>query len=778
MWLGQAPQLRILVTSRHRLNLQHEAIIHLGPLTLPTTDDLAHVESSDAVKLFVARAQAHTAGFVLDERSAPTIASLARTLDGLPLAIELAAARVKLLSPARLLAKMTRRFDLLKSNRRDINQRQATLRGAIAWSWDLLEPWEQSALAQASIFEGGFTLDAAEDVINLDAFDQAPFVMDVIESLVDKSLVRTWQPDVGTSLLEEPRFGLLVSIQAFAREQLHTTFGASLQAQTQHAHGQYYCALSQDDVLNQLDRVHSTLPRRVLTLELDNLIAGTKHALGRGDATIAFRCGRGVLAILLAVGPWALGIRFVETWLGHAIFEPHQRCHFLLLQARLHHLAGDVSIARNTQRRAHHMLETIGQDAHTLWDLYDHQSADLALGQGQSALAVHHLRALETRLTTDTPTESLAKLDMLRADIFHHRVALDQALHHYDNAQTQFRALGAPRQEARALMGCAAVLRRKGRYNDARRHLDHARKTYVRLGLRREEGQVLCARGRVGVEQGCFAEATADLAHALERLEPAAARLDSARVKFLQGVLHWMCNDPETAAQQIGDAQHIFRALGMHKGLLESTIALSRVCNDLGDEQRAERELIEAIELAEHLDNVSSRGKLHYALGAIARHRNEWDKALRHYTALYESARVAQDPVEAAQGLTYQGLIHIRRANWARAHHCLNNAMEHFTHTDPNQYMGLTLALLAKTHAVHNQPQLAINALIDALDLDQRFDIKRRAFLRALEHAAEAIHAHDPDTSKRALRAALAHYRSQRQDHDIARVLEGLNPSP
>jgi predicted ATPase len=131
----------------------------------------------DAIDLFVARACAQKPDFVLGEANRAAVAEVVRLLDGLPLAIELAAARVRMLSPAQLVARMRDRFSLL-AGAHGAGARQATLRAAIDWSWELLTPCEQGALAQCSVFEGGFTLEAAEAVLDLAADDVSECCLD------------------------------------------------------------------------------------------------------------------------------------------------------------------------------------------------------------------------------------------------------------------------------------------------------------------------------------------------------------------------------------------------------------------------------------------------------------------------------------------------------------------------------------------------------------------------------------------------------------------------
>ena len=155
-WLDRAGEATFVVTSRERLHLEGEQVLAVEPLRL----------DSEAIELFAVRARAQRPGFELDEGTRHAVAEVVRLLDGLPLAIELAAARVRVLSPAQIVERLKDRFVLL-AGATGAAARQATLRAAIDWSWELLTPWEQTALAQCSVFEGGFTLEAAELVLDL-----------------------------------------------------------------------------------------------------------------------------------------------------------------------------------------------------------------------------------------------------------------------------------------------------------------------------------------------------------------------------------------------------------------------------------------------------------------------------------------------------------------------------------------------------------------------------------------------------------------------------------
>jgi predicted ATPase/DNA-binding XRE family transcriptional regulator len=215
--LAASPGLKVLVTSRVRLRVSAEHEHAVPPLRLAETDEhvpITTAAASDAVRLFIARAQAVKADFALTAENAAVVAAICRRLDGLPLAIELAAARVKVLPPRALLTRLEQRLPLLTGGGRDLPARQQTMRATIAWSHDLLTPEEQVLFRRLAVFAGGFSLDAAVAVSG----DVNPVALDPLEgiaSLVDKSVLRHAP---GTD--EEPRFVMLETVREFALEQL------------------------------------------------------------------------------------------------------------------------------------------------------------------------------------------------------------------------------------------------------------------------------------------------------------------------------------------------------------------------------------------------------------------------------------------------------------------------------------------------------------------------------------------------------------------------------
>jgi predicted ATPase/class 3 adenylate cyclase len=224
-WVAACPKLQILATSRVPLHLSGEREIPVAPLALPrrssfsgsSLPDVAALSQYASVALFIERARAVKPDFVVNNENAPAIAEICARLDGLPLAIELAAARVKLLPPTAMMARMGKSLSFLTGGTRDTSARQQTLRAAIAWSHDLLSPSEKLLFRRLSVFRGGFSFESAERVCaDLDGQHEAPLdVFEGVSSLLNQSLLVSREAVNG-----QPRFGMLETIREFALEEL------------------------------------------------------------------------------------------------------------------------------------------------------------------------------------------------------------------------------------------------------------------------------------------------------------------------------------------------------------------------------------------------------------------------------------------------------------------------------------------------------------------------------------------------------------------------------
>lgn len=281
--LDDAPGLRVLVTSREPLGLLREREYRLQPLALPADPGLADVEALRAVAsvaLLEQRAQAVDPRFAITAENAAVIAELVIRLDGLPLAIELAAPRLRALSPGELLARLGRRLDMLRSRERDRPPRHRTLRAAIGWSYHLLTPEEAWALRALAVFAAPATLEALTRVA-VPPGTQEPAALDLIESLIEKGLLQ--RVDFGT----ETRYRLLESIRAFAAERLAVE-GEQRPARRRHA--DYFLDLAEEAEPLLAGAWHPDVFERI-GRDFRNLEAVVAYALETRDRDVAWRLG-------------------------------------------------------------------------------------------------------------------------------------------------------------------------------------------------------------------------------------------------------------------------------------------------------------------------------------------------------------------------------------------------------------------------------------------------------------------------------------------------------
>jgi predicted ATPase len=302
--LEGCPSLGLLVTSRSVLNLSWEHAFEVPPLALPDpargTEPLTQGES-EAVALFVDRARAVTAGFELTSDNVEAVAQICRRLDGMPLAIELAASRLRLFPPHALLHRLTHRLELLTGGAHDLPARHQTLRNAIDWSYTLLSQEEKTLFARMSVFWGGCTLEAAEAVCDAGR-DLEGEVLDGVVSLVEKSLL--WQEGQG-----EPRFVMLETIREYAAERLQEIGGSE---ELKEAHTIYYLRLGEEAARASQPSEQSTWLDR-LEAERANLRAALGWSVESGDVDRGMSLAIALQGFWMLRGPLSEGRQWSET---------------------------------------------------------------------------------------------------------------------------------------------------------------------------------------------------------------------------------------------------------------------------------------------------------------------------------------------------------------------------------------------------------------------------------------------------------------------------------
>ncbi len=516
--LSAAPKLKIVVTSQSPLHVYGEYEFPVPPLALPDSKSLASLDvlsSLPAIALFVERARAVKHDFALTTENAAAVAAVCARLDGLPLAIELAAARIKLLSPSAMLARLESCLNLLTGGARDLPTRQQTLRGTVDWSYSLLNPAEQNLFRRLSVFLGGCTLEAIEAVCDTSG-DLGLDVLEGMASMVDKSLAQQVEDALG-----ETRFVILSTIREYGLERLAASHDAAV---TRRSHAAYFLVLAEEGALEAaahpewLDRFE---------VELDNFRAALEYLIRSGDADWGLRLGTALFHFWETREYLAEGRSRIAKLLAleGAATRPKLRARLLFSAAVLAGEQGDYT-------SAHKLFE---ESLETCLELNDNRGVAVAL----NALAVN------ARDRGETATASF---------LFERCVAI-------------WKDVGEPVDIARALSNLANVTKLQGEAARASALYDEC------LAIFRQAGDVAGIAWTLNY-QGDLARESNDLTSARSFYEQSLAAFSLSRdgwgiasaLSDLAG-LSWDQGDNDEARRLYGESIQMFQNLGHKRGI-------------------------------------------------------------------------------------------------------------------------------------------------------------------------------------------------------------------
>jgi predicted ATPase/DNA-binding CsgD family transcriptional regulator len=373
--IGACSQLKVLVTSRFVLHLSGEYDFPVQPLAVPTNagaGSVSELASFESVRLFVARAQAAKPTFSLTASNAPIIAAICARLDGLPLAIELAAARITVLPPSAILSRLEVRLPLLTGGPRDLPARLRTMRDAIAWSYDLLTDEERTVFRHLAVFRGGFSLDAAEALCP----STIPSAFEVVASLVDKSLLRQEERE------DEPRYRMLETVREFGLEQL---VREGEEDAAREAHVAYFLVLAEEAAPGlRRPAVAAWLDR--LETERDNLRAALDRAITVGKVEVFLRLAIALWWFWRIRGPVSEGRAWMERFLIHADDLPAEgRGWALCILGDSVGVQGDHVLAVTLKDEALRLARGAGSPRLLLWALGNRAVTAMTQGDDERA---------------------------------------------------------------------------------------------------------------------------------------------------------------------------------------------------------------------------------------------------------------------------------------------------------------------------------------------------------------------------------------------------------
>jgi tetratricopeptide (TPR) repeat protein len=417
---------------------------------------------------------------------------------------------------------------------------------------------EQAALAQCSVFEGGFTLEAAEAVLDLSRWAEAPSALDAIQALVDKSLLRTWVPAAqGRYAIDEPYFGMYVSIHEYASGKLDASEpGARRRAEERH--GRYFARFGTEEALEALFRQGGVRRSRLLALELDNLVAACRRAVARKDGAIAVRTYCAAWEALDLQGPYALAVALGAQVLALDEIAASPRAATLAARALASQRAGRIEEAESGFERALTLAREIG-DRHREWAvLLD--LGNLRRMQGRMEEARDHLETalIIAREAGNRRGEGMA-LAVL-GNLHNDQGRIEESQAHFEAALAIHREVGNRRGEGSLSLG--VLYAEQGRLEEARAALEQCLAIRLEIGDRVAEGEVLTNLGCLCQEQGRMKEAQAHFETALSMHRAVGNRRYEGYVLGDLGRLHLEQGNWTASRDCLDQALHINREIG------------------------------------------------------------------------------------------------------------------------------------------------------------------------------------------------------------------------
>ena len=580
--LGECRRLRILATSREPLGITGEALWLVEPLALPEGDaSPGEMESSPAVQLLRDRAGAVRRDLAFDAHSLSTMVRVCRALDGMPLAIELAAARLRTMSLDQLANRLDDRFRLLTSGSRTALPRHRTLRAVVDWSWELLTDAERMVLRRLAVFSGGASLDAAEQVCAGDAVEQEQ-VLELLTALAEKSLLLA----EGDSA---PRYRMLGTIKEYAAHRLAEAGESDL---ARHAHLAYFTELT-ETAEPHLRRAEQVEWLATLEAEHDNISSAMRGALAAGEAHAAMRLAAG------AGWYWWLG--------GH-------KAEGIELITAATNTPGEVSDEiRAWVYALAVMFMTDGPRDHYQAEEWIHKAHRFSQRSQRRNPALGFVAALERML--QGPEAFLPAFEPL-----------------LDDEDPWVRAL------ARLQLGkMRIVLGQHGRDADA--YLEMALAEFRALGERWGISFALTELADRIATRGEFAAACEYYEQAIAVVTEIGAIEDVIQIRSRQAQLYWLLGDEDSSAAAIAEAQRYAERVAWPYALAELALAKAELARWNGDTEQAYRQLgVATATLGDEAERANIRAVAHDLLGYLA---DDLSEARAHRVAAFQAASEA-----------------------------------------------------------------------------------------------------------------------------------------
>jgi predicted ATPase/class 3 adenylate cyclase len=626
--LGQCRGLKVLVTSREPLNIEGESVWPVPPLALPSIQDIATsadpvaaVLYSEAALLFVERAREVAPGFELSAANAVAVAEICRRLDGIALAIELAAARVPMMAPPQIAARLDQSLRLLTGGKRAGLPHQQTLRTAIAWSYDLCSADERLLLRRLAVFQGGWSLESATAICTDDQLDDW-LLVDLLAQLANRSLVEA----LGSDGPDGPRYRLLETIRQFAMEQAQAAGDDVTGLRERHLAWGSELAEQADAGLRGAEQA-MWLTR--LDIEHDNLRAALDWAADAGTTGMGLRLGGHLWRYWYQRGRVAEGRQTLAELLALPDFDTAPADRALAL-----HGAGTLATREGDLTQARAWLETSLAIRRELGDLPGISATlnNLAIVANQAGQVEEAQRILEENLAVQ-------------------------------------RRIGDPWPIATTLYNLATSDHEQGRFADARRRLDESLALSRAAGRQRLTAKVLEGLGLLRGYAGDYSGALAYLDQSLATFDSLGDRAMAAQVLRASAVMLRAEQRLPEAFTRIKASLAAFSELGERRGLAQALTELGRLHFYNSDLPAARAAFAESIAVVESLDDPFIASDLFDALGRLACHDEDFLAARGYLCRSLALRRDLRRTPWLIASLESQAILIAREGDPQAAHH-------------------------------------------------------------------------------------------------------------
>ena len=651
-WITQSDSLRIIATSRIKLRLPEETSFQIHPLT-----------PLESIEVFIKRGQIAKPNFTVHNDNKKTIERIITRLDNLPLAIELAAARLKLFNVDEIEHRLHERFSFLRSRNTEIQ----ALQGALDWSWDLLKPWEKALLSQISVFRGGFELTAVEQIFNCGGWKEMPPVVDILQDLCDDSLLLQNHLES-----EHIRYGILESVRQYAHAQLqnpdsieHGLSGPEALRQTQQRHAEHYAQFGEMVFLDQLDDIHKQKEWGQFFEELENLIVAIEY----GDAESASNCCLGALKILGMKGPASLGVDITNRALQKDNIPWLSKNRLNIAHSRFLRISGHVQEARRGTK------DEFSISVDEVLSPYTTDSASISQRQPHNLL-----NKFQDSNTPSTPTlaEQRLKAEQLveQGNIEETESLYARALRKYQQALNIYQQIDYAKGIASTLLKIGGVHRSITDYQGAlqtfERSFDIAKTNDLPLLV----ADSLTEMGKIYLRKGEYQKSIEHFEQSLEVTKEIEDLFRQERNLGSIGVVLESLGEYQRSIQYCTEAIAINRTVGnrRNEGIMLGNLGM--LYTSLGEYTKAQTHLQQALKISQEIGNKSQESLQLGNLGLIFDSQGEYDKAIETYQTSLKVCQEIGDKYQEGLSLGNLGESYIKLQQWDKAEEYLCQAIE------------------------------------------------------------------------------------------------------